>query len=275
MLVDVNDLARHRAAIRNHDDRWFIWGEFERLWLSCHLGRAMGRADLSDLYQHITAVHTRVRDLRTIAFKLDWMRQLRGAEQLPQEWWMYFAASDVVSFLTNVRSLFDHLAGAMADVANTPGRVAHRSFHGLLKWLSSSSERRQELNPALADIVQSAAEWFWQVRRLRDRLIHHDALPLVFPGESFPGSPAIGVQVYEGLDHLLPSDSSLMLNDNVVDFRRLAAAVTARIHVLLEETAIVMRGGVNSDISASGGESYHPGLGTLADWTDELLSDLV
>jgi hypothetical protein len=50
MLVDRTALVQHREAIQHDDEGWFVWGELERLWIACHLGRATGRDDLDELH---------------------------------------------------------------------------------------------------------------------------------------------------------------------------------------------------------------------------------
>jgi hypothetical protein len=137
VLVDRAALDRHRKAIQENEKGWFVWGELERLSTACHVYRATGQTDQDELCRHITAVTTHVQDLRTIVAKLDWMRELRDAEQLDSYTWIYFAATDVVSFLTNVRSMFDRLARAMRAAANQPGSVPLLSFNELQKWLAS------------------------------------------------------------------------------------------------------------------------------------------
>jgi hypothetical protein len=189
---------------------------------------------------------------------------------------MYFAASDVVAFLTNVRSMFDHLAGAMRMVAYQPGGVP-RSFNDLQKWLEGSSstvidERRKALGAELAAIVGQARDWFVVLRDIRDELIHRDAQALVFPGNDLP-SESIGVQVHERAKFLMPTDDALVLNQNVVDFRFFAAAVMARVYVLLEDASEAIMRRVNLD-DRGAGQNRNPGLAQLAKWTDELLEAL-
>jgi hypothetical protein len=267
LLVDRATLHQHREAIQQDEKGWFVWGELERLSTACHVYHATGQTDRDMLYRHITAVTTHVQDLRTTVAKLDWMRELRDVGQLDSYTWIYFAATDVVSFLTNVRSMFDRLSRAMRAVANQPANVPLLSFNDLQKWLAKPQVDREVLGGDLATLVEQTRDWFEVLRDVRDELIHYDARALVFPGAG------IGVQVYAGVRLLLPDDSSLMLNQNVVDFRYFAAAVMARVYVLLEDAskAILARAGF-----ARGGEGWHhnPGLGILADWTDQLIAAL-
>jgi hypothetical protein len=119
----------------------------------------------------------------------------------------------------------------------------------------------------LATLVEQARDWFEVLRDVRDELIHYDARALVFPGAG------IGVQVYAGARYLLRDDSALMLNQNVVDFRYFAAAVMARIHVLLEDAARVIRTRAGLDFGRQGWHR-NPGLGILAEWTEQLIAVL-
>jgi hypothetical protein len=130
MLVDINALRRHRAAIRMGDDGYFVWGDFERVVAESMEVRETGQLQ-RELYRQLRATQNRLTDLRTIPVKLSWMLQQRDAGTLDPYDWMFFASSDVNSFLANVRSLFDHLADALRAAAPKPGGIPQQSFRKL------------------------------------------------------------------------------------------------------------------------------------------------
>src|SRR4051812_4072759 len=109
MLVSRAALETHRAAIQDGPDGPFVWGDFEELLIGCHVARALGRSDVDAVHRELRAVMNRLTDLRTGVMKLDWMLERRDSGDLDPLVWMVFASSDVNSFLSNVRSLFDHI----------------------------------------------------------------------------------------------------------------------------------------------------------------------
>jgi len=50
VLVDIDSLRQHRAAIRLDVGTPFVWGSFEQLQVSIQIARAFGRRDLDRIY---------------------------------------------------------------------------------------------------------------------------------------------------------------------------------------------------------------------------------
>lgn len=165
MLVDRKALEAQRAAIQSDGEHWFVWGAFEELWLHCQLERTRPTADsataddrVRKAYFHLSALQTRLTDVRTVVLKLDWMKGLRDSADLQPVTWMLFASNDFVSFLSTVRSAMDRLARALAVAAPRPGGIP-QSCSDLQKWLSKGPARSAELGEAAARAV-SQATWF-------------------------------------------------------------------------------------------------------------------
>jgi hypothetical protein len=68
----------------------------------------------------VGAIRTLRHGLGLIVLNVEWMRSLRDTGELDSGTWMYFAASDTISFLTSVRSLFDHLALTLKSSSPSP-----------------------------------------------------------------------------------------------------------------------------------------------------------
>lgn len=264
-LVDLTSLRAHRAALQHDEEGWFVWGALEALWAEGFLDRGKSER-LDELKWHLRAVLNRLGGLRTIAAKLDWMLGERDAGNLAPDGWMHFASNDVLSFFSELRSLFDHLAAALAAAAPQPGGVPDRSFNRLRNWLSKDpQERGAQLGGEIADVIRSC-EWFDEVREVRDGLLHRDATTIVFPDE-----PGVRFQVYQGADRLI-EERGVLIRENIVSFERFAAAVMARLHSLLEAATISMAELMNVDLQETGpGWSRHFGLEVIAQWTDEYL----
>ncbi len=268
MLVSVDALLQYRAAIRHGDNGPYVWGSFERLVTDCNVASALGRTAVDRPYRHLVAVSNRLTDLRTSAMKLDWMLERRDVGELDPMAWMLFAASDVNSFLTNVRSLFDHLARALHSTAPQPGGIPSFSFTDLRKWaLREGLGQAAQIGRDVLDLIVSC-DWFEKLRELRDEILHHDARTLVFPSQA-----GIAVQVY-GSARILIDEPALLATENLAQFERLASATMAQIHVLLEHSAEAMSAAVPLYESVREGQSYHGGLGTLVRWTDSYLAVL-
>jgi hypothetical protein len=249
-------------------DGCYVWGEFERLLMKCQVARALGRDDVDSVHHHLRAVANRLTDLRTCAMKLDWMVTRRDEGDLDPFVWMFFASSDVSSFLTNVRSLFDHLGRAIRAAAPQPRGVPQYSFNDLRKWsLRNDLDQVSQLGARQHELVVQC-DWFDDLKRLRDDLVHEDAQTIVFPNE-----PGVAVQVYGGA-RLLIREPALMSSQNVAMFERLAAAAMARLFVLLDETAQAMSSTLALAEPSGRGMSVHSGLSVLSRWTDDYLSAL-
>lgn len=249
------------------DDEAYTWGAFDRLITDCHVAWALDQDAIVETYRELRAIANRLTDLRTVPMKLDWMLQRRDLGELDPFGWMYFASSDINSFLTNLRALFDHLARAMRCAAPHPGGIP-RSFNGLRKWAArETNDQARQLGTRQLGLVMGC-DWFDELRALRDDLVHNDAHTLVFPREA-----GIAMQVY-GRARALIAEPGLMLSESVVSFERFAAATMARLHVLLEESAEAMSDALPLNEPVGEGRSVHGGLRILAAWTDQYLSTL-
>lgn len=262
VIVNQDALAAHRRAIEESEDGWFTWGGFEALYADLVVsGYDKGLRRIS---RQFTAIVNRQQQLRTIVLKLDWMKGKRDSDELGADDWMFFAASDVISFVTTVRSLFDHLARSFAEVATHRASVPKFSFNDLQRWLERDRSNSEILGEDLAELIL-ADNWFEAIKAMRDDLIHQDARALVFPDTT-----PITFVVHGGTG-ALSSDPLLMYNENVANFERFAAAVLARLHVLLEASASAVRDRAAVGHGVGDGRSLHRGLAVLADWLDECI----
>ena len=267
MPVSEQALRSHRAAIQRGPDGPFVWGAFEELLVPRRDPADPRNPVIDRLLRELSAIQNRLTDLRTCALKLDWMRDLRDQAVLDPMSWMLFASSDVTSFLANLRALFDHLARALRAAAPEPGGIPHQSFNDLRKWVARSDiNQARQLGVWARDLVREA-DWFDEVRMLRDELLHYDAKAIVFPTER-----GISLQVYKQT-RVLIAERLLLGTNGLPSFERVASAALSQTHVMLEEAAGGIAEALQVDDRGSG-QSVHPGLGTIARWTDDLLTDL-
>jgi hypothetical protein len=272
VLVDAQALGALKASVQHDDeDRAFVFGDFDRLWAAMHIERnprLSAEDSLNAVMRHLTATLNRQQDLRTSAAKLDWMLHLVRDGHLDQYTYMFFAASDIVGFLTSARSLLDHLSRALVAAAPKRDSLPKFSFRRLRERLDEHRELRPNLGERLSDLVL-ACDWFDEIKDLRDELIHYDALTLVFPTVD-----GVQFQLYKGV-RILVDEPALMINENVASFERVAAAVYSQVGRLLEDVSLPMAETIGIELFPNDGASLHPGLEVLARWSDELLNTLV
>jgi len=248
------------------DDGPFIWGDFERVVAESMVVREAGRPQ-HELYRQLRATQNRLTDLRTIPMKVNWMLQQRDVGNLDPYDWMFFASSDVNSFLSNVRSLFDHLADALRAAAPKPGSIPQQSFRKLSDWVGKGGEREAEQLGRSAFNIVAGCDWFQELRTVRDDLTHRDAQTIIFPR-----AEGIAVVMFNHTRELF-DEPELMGPGNLLRFERLAVATMGRLHELLEETAAAVATTAGFGLRGDGA-SVHSGLGVLARWTDDYLVQL-
>lgn len=266
--MNVAEMRAHVAAIQQSSDGAFVWGPFEVLLTDCMEASQLGRPEVDATLSHLRAVANRLTDLRTCAMKLQWMRDRREEGELDQILWMYFASSDVLAFLASSRSLFDDLARAFRTAAPRPAGIPRFSFNKLRSWaLKNNEDGSAQLGATVHQLVVGC-DWFDEIRLRRGALVHGDAQTIVFPtGDGVP------IQVYDRARDLI-SEPELMATANVARFDRFAAAVTARLHVLVNASAQALSQQLAFEGNAGFGRSVHGGLSVLANWTDDYLANL-
>ena len=268
MLVDVDALRHHLESINIDPEGPWVWGPFEELTTGVLLARARGGDHLDPIRRELRAVANRLVDVRTVPAKLNWMLGQRDDGHLEPYAWMFFASSDVDSFLLTMRSLFDHLGSVVQLAATKPGSVPPSSFRALREWCLKGPDRADELLGAEIAAAVRECDWFMQLRDLRDDLVHRDAETIVFPEV-----PGIAVQIYKGAHNLL-DEAALIRDDGLVGFDRLVAATTARLHALLGTLSAEVAARIGVEDDGAPGRSQHSGLAIIRDWTDELLAAL-
>lgn len=270
MIVSAEALRRQAEAVKYDDEHgWFTWGVFDRLLAVCLVREAEGTVP-QGLRRHLRVVRNRLSDMRTSAAKLEWLHGLRTAGHLEEIRWMYYATNDVTSFVTAARSLMDNLAEAYDAASTQPGTLP-TSFRKLRQKLTNEPDGpMHSVMPAgIPDIVR-ACEWFVPLREMRDGVIHRSAETIVLPR-----SESISV-IFAGGGAAPPSEDWLVGNNNLVNFEWFAAAVSARVHELLEDSAeriaaLHFHGLEDNDLP---GWSVHFGLETVDRWTRDLLHEM-
>jgi hypothetical protein len=77
------------------------------------------------------------------------------------------------AFLVSVRSACDAVADALSYAASgKPGQVPRNSLRGLLTWAHKNPSR---VHPEVMNVLSGDFEWFWNLRSLRDHIVHNGA----------------------------------------------------------------------------------------------------
>lgn len=192
-------------------------------------------------------------NISTLVERLEWSRQQCTENEHLKSRWFYYAKVDIEHFHTEVRSILDYAAELIAVVSNA-GQLP-TSFRRLL-------ERKAKYEAKIApDILAllGEVEWFWDVRTIRDNLVHHGALAIVF------GDPETGIlfQVFEPGFKRLVNKPSLLYNANVVHFERYAALYFSWLITFLDSLAATFVPGEKGAIRS---RCYSPGFKVLHDW---------
>jgi hypothetical protein len=257
--VDVDALRSMVDAFRDDDQGGYAVSPFTELLISARVsGQAQGLSRRS-----LHAIHADLTNLRTLVFRTHWMAAMRDAGHLHPLAWAEMFKSDVSLLHVEARSLLDHLAVLIGSAADKRGSTPE-SFKKLQTW--AGNEGNASLLGSSANLVVDAA-WFVDLRTVRDGLVHKgwDVVAFLEPGD-------ITFQVH---DSALTAKivTPAVLRNNIVDFKRYAPLLVARLMALLEPVSmeIARRFGLEP-LGIGDAQSRHPGLLILRDWAYELLA---
>jgi hypothetical protein len=208
-------------------------------------------------------------DILTTCDRLEWAKEKCKGDPRLNSTWSYYASADIEYWHIKMRSLLDHIAKLISNLAERKNQVPD-SFAALYKRATGTEavpEKTQnfahKLGPDWLELLRSAT-WFPALLDIRDEVVHWGGHTMVF----LPPEEGIRFQVYRGFSHKNIIDlKPLMFNQNVVCFDRYAAHLLSHLLLFLEDFAIkaYARLGVEPMLN---GMSRHFGLGTVIGWID-------
>lgn len=204
--------------------------------------------------------------LLTVFYRTDWQADLVAEGILPGGIWREFISSDVEHFHTTLRSLFDHAAGAIIAMAPRSGQIPDR-FKQLRSWATEQPRASDHIGADVVALLRSC-DWFEEIRRVRDLIVHGKSLTVGFIVDS---RPCFQVVSGPGLSVLQPG---LMPNQNVVDFRLYAAAVMSHLLLFLDHLGTIGLGRLSSTRPCPQAAFAHYALSTVRRWIDELITTI-
>ena len=212
--------------------------------------------------RHAGMLHQAWSNALTVMHKVEWLKALVADGGLHEDAWLAYSPSDMYVLLAEIRSGYDHAAHIVQSVAKNPGQVGERSFTKLLNWAHDPKKRAADiLGTDLHAILPGTSGSFWAVRESRDDLAHRGARLLVFPWKG-----EIAFMLTGGTQR--SPDPSMMLNANVICFRRYSAYHACRLLLFLEDLALLIfkRLALPQVGLGQGVMACNPGLAVLREW---------
>jgi hypothetical protein len=229
--------------------------------LSLH-GRIYRAASSDRSFQSLLPISSNILEdlwnIETIALRLDSDRRRHEADELSDSLWMQFASCDVTLFHATLRSMFDFMAQMIKQLSSKPGQVPN-SFEDLRNFVQNSSNRSNRVGETLSELIISC-DWFSDIRKVRDSIVHRGGSTLVFPEKS-----KILFQVHEGFRNqiFIPE---VMENDNVVDFELYGGLILGYLYSFLEDFSGVAAHILKFTDLRNGSKTAHPGLDVVKKW---------
>ena len=211
--ADIRNILKEAHNLLHSDEKGSYWsGQFVDMHAKLHLARFKDGA-LESTYQGMLNVNQDMWNACTLIYRLEWLRNLAIKDESAAPLWREFASVDIEHFHVELRSILDYVANILGNLARKPKQVRSGSFRELYQWLDKNPGNRASLGEEATELVSSAS-WYYELRDIRDAILHHGASTLVF------GSPTDGVlfQVHSGFQGRINIDT-LMWNENVVDFQ--------------------------------------------------------
>ena len=258
--IDRSRLQSTLSLIKHDEIGFFTNGKFIELSSLIQLEASKGR-EINQLYRLTHYISQDVWNLLTILSRLEWQKNLVMENKLDDGLWSLFVATDIYVFHSELRSIFDYIAKIIQLISNTPGKA--RSFTQLKNWVSKP-ENAGKIGKDLSNFV-SSCHWFYDIRAIRDNLIHDGAEPLVFPSK---GRILFLMRTSDYKKIMIPE---IMFNENVVDFELYAGLYMAYLLIYLEEFSELVNKHLNLNKFNSMAKGYHPGLGITREWINKIL----
>lgn len=200
-------------------------------------------------------------NMGTLISRLVWMRKLSVAGSMPKDLWRVYSSLDVENYFVQLRSLMDHAAHIINLMAPKPNQLPD-SFSTLR---NSFEKYKNKLDQnVLACII--SADWFDELRDIRDELVHSGGFSLIF------GEPSEGIlfQVYKKNNSKLISNEHLHYNENVVYFERYASLQFANLLIFLEDLGNALHTSLSIHLTEYNTRSYCSGFQDLQQWIFDL-----
>lgn len=260
MKTDEEALSTSLGLFR--DDGAIVSSNFQDFLGDVHVGAVLPMTDqrLASLRNHLYDANQDFWNISVLIHRLEWIRaqRIELGESLDYLW-MQYTQLDIQTFHVEIRSLFDHLAAAIAVVGAKP-KTMPMSFREQLEWCEKHPDR------ALRALLREQKDWFKDLRTIRDQLVHRGNVPIVF------GRPSEGIlfQIYRPNRAPYVMRPGIMHNENVAYFDRYAALIISRLLCFAEDLAAVLRDITELRVHCGCVSSSAPGHLIIKTWMENL-----
>ena len=257
------DVARVLALFTRNGDNVTSSHGLMVLAVELHARRAQG-VD-SRLADAVSILHAEHATLLTILERTEWQKQSARDGHLNDTLWFFFSTLDVEHYYIVLRSLFDHIAGVCAETTSRRDQIP-RSFNKLLEWCADRSRADRILGADLTELLLSC-DWFHDIRKTRDGIVHFGALTL-----AFPSAETIAFNVAAG-DRSSAVPNELMINETIADCELFMAWTLGNLQLFLDSLARLILARI-PDPRDLGVTAYQPGMRTLVRHLERLAERL-
>jgi len=230
--------------------------------LNEHLG-----IELPHIHPFMQYISQDINNIETITIRLAWERDLWKTKQLNVGKWMAFAQCDIDLFQIEMRSILDYVAKIILRIADNQNEVPDKGFNKLKNWLAKLPENADKLGKDLAELV-SSADWFEDLKNVRDANVHHGGMTIVFLEEG-----RILFQTLDGYKNLVTTTPEIMYNENVVDFELYAGMYFGYLIAFLEEFSAIIKKRLPKlkvDLKRGNPRKLYSELPIIFQWVDKL-----
>jgi len=262
------ELIDEALSLFSNDESGIFWkSKFVGLTLPATKNNRLRLSKLTECVNHI---NKDIWNIGTIIHRLHWHRTTSINQEFFEMTWSSWARIDIEHFHIELRSIMDYVAEIVKIAANKYGQIKENSFEALLNWISKSPGHRKRLGEDLASFVKKAENWFFDLRDVRNNLIHYGGDTIIF------GSRKDGIlfQIYkhrkDKIEFKSISHDSLMFNPNVIYFERYAAIFLSNLFVFLDHLAILIYKKYQSQYIEREAGSHSAGFIIIVDWMKQL-----
>jgi hypothetical protein len=227
------------------------------------------RHRLSKLAEWIDYIIEDIGNIGTIIHRLNWHRSDSSNQEFLEKMWLSYASIDIEHFHIEIRSIMDYVARILGNAANKPGKIK-RSFRKIYDRRLDLCQR-ERLGEDFSRLVDTA-EWFPDLRNVRDKLTHSGDYITIFGNRKYGILFQVlkGHEKFEKIKFKNILGDYLMFNPNVIYFERYAAIFLSNLFVFLDRLAILIYEKYQLQYIERGAGSHSAGFSIIVDWMKKL-----
>jgi hypothetical protein len=265
MISDLKVLKEAFSLFLTDKDGVFLQGRFQDLFVNLKLWKHIGSKQKRVLSQLFKFVIEDLWNISQIIDRIEWSRLQFIDDESSEYRWMYYASLDVQSIHYEFRSIMDYMAKAIGAIYSIP-RKKSESFERLKNWSKKNPNRLDKD----IEILLLSADWFGQIRGIRDLFLHLGGSALIF------GKPKDGIlfQIYKEDFHKVISKDHLLYNENVAYFDKYFALYFSFLLLFLENISVVLANKLGAALRENATRNYGVGFQIAYSWIKNLIVEI-